>query len=197
MMGGMSSKKQGGLAAMVLTAAALVAWLLLDPSAPAGHPPTVTATSPASDAPATAPAAGYGSQSPGRSARETSSSVPRPRPGGTTAKTVKTAGPGGIPECAVNTLPPQVDEVLEAIGKGGPFNHPAKDGSRFGNYENNLPRKARNYYREYTVDTPGVSSRGARRIVTGGGTDTNPDVYYYTSDHYDSFCLVTGAGFGG
>ncbi len=54
----------------------------------------------------------------------------------------------------------------------------------FGNREGHLPRKPRGWYREYTVDTPGLSHRGARRIVTGGNP---PQTWHYTSDHYDSF----------
>ena len=34
------------------------------------------------------------------------------------------------------------------------------------------------------MDTPGLSHRGARRIVTGGNP---PREWYYTDDHYDSF----------
>ena len=54
----------------------------------------------------------------------------------------------------------------------------------FGNREGHLPRKPRGWYREYTVETPGLSHRGARRIVTGGDP---PREWYYTDDHYDSF----------
>jgi ribonuclease T1 len=54
----------------------------------------------------------------------------------------------------------------------------------FFNREGRLPSRPRGYYREYTVDTPGLGHRGARRIVTGGEP---PDVWYYTDDHYDSF----------
>ena len=46
--------------------------------------------------------------------------------------------------------------------------------------------KPRGYYHEYTVRTPGVKSRGARRIVCGG-TARTPDACYYTDDHYQSF----------
>ena len=42
--------------------------------------------------------------------------------------------------------------------------------------------RERGYYREYTVPTPGVSHRGARRIVVGRQGEL-----YYTSDHYRSF----------
>ena len=54
----------------------------------------------------------------------------------------------------------------------------------FGNREAHLPPRPRGYYREYTVDTPGLSHRGARRIVTGGQP---PEVWFYTEDHYASF----------
>ena len=40
------------------------------------------------------------------------------------------------------------------------------------------------YYREYTVPTPGVDHRGARRIVAGG------DELYWTDDHYSSFSRI-------
>ena len=54
----------------------------------------------------------------------------------------------------------------------------------FGNYEGLLPQQPRGYYHEYTVETPGARTRGARRIITGG---TPPVAYYYTDDHYRSF----------
>ena len=78
----------------------------------------------------------------------------------------------------------QVDNTLALIQQGGPYPYPDKDGTTFGNRENRLPAEARGYYREYTVPTPGVAHRGARRIVTGGNP---PTVYYLTLDPYDSF----------
>ena len=80
-------------------------------------------------------------------------------------------------------LPPEAQDTLALIAAGGPFPH-AQDGGVFGNREKRLPAKPRGYYREYTVDTPGLSHRGARRIVTAGQP---PEMYYYTDDHYDSF----------
>jgi len=80
-------------------------------------------------------------------------------------------------------LPPEARDTLRLIAKGGPFPH-RQDGSVFQNREGHLPKKPRGYYREYTVDTPGLDHRGARRIVTGGEP---PSEYYYTDDHYDSF----------
>jgi len=80
-------------------------------------------------------------------------------------------------------LPPEADTTLDAIERGGPFAHD-RDGSVFQNRERRLPERPRGYYREYTVETPGASDRGARRIVTGGDP---PEVFYYTNDHYRSF----------
>ena len=80
-------------------------------------------------------------------------------------------------------MPREAYDTIRLIQRGGPFPH-RQDGSVFGNRENRLPRKPRGYYREYTVDTPGLSHRGARRIVTGGDP---PEVWYYSDDHYDSF----------
>lgn len=87
---------------------------------------------------------------------------------------------------AVAQLPVQGQQVLTLIYRGGPFKHD-KDGTVFGNRERLLPLHPRGYYREYTVRTPGVSHRGARRIVCGGKQVTAPDACYYTEDHYASF----------
>ena len=80
-------------------------------------------------------------------------------------------------------LPREARDTIALIQRDGPFPH-RQDGSVFGNREQRLPQRPRGYYREYTVDTPGLGHRGARRIVTGG---TPPDAWYYTDDHYDSF----------
>jgi ribonuclease T1 len=87
-------------------------------------------------------------------------------------------------------LPPEARNTLDLIRQGGPFPYPRKDGSTFGNFEQRLPRQARNYYREYTVPTPGSRDRGPRRIVAGigqGGDVATSGEYYYTDDHYRSF----------
>ena len=84
-------------------------------------------------------------------------------------------------------LPEEARATLALIARDGPFPHP-QDGSVFGNREGRLPQKPRGYYREYTVETPGLNHRGARRIVTGGQP---PQRYYYTDDHYDSFRSFT------
>lgn len=96
-------------------------------------------------------------------------------------------------ECPLRTLPKQARTVATDITQGRPLAHPDNDGVRFGNYEGVLPRESKNYYREYTVDTPGLNHRGARRIVTGGGSKTDPDVWFYTDDHYETFCFIPDA----
>ncbi len=84
-------------------------------------------------------------------------------------------------EIAVAALPPEAQRILQLIKQGGPFAY-SRDGVTFGNYEKLLPLRGRGYYREYTVKTPGISSRGPRRIVVGREGES-----YYTDDHYASF----------
>lgn len=83
-------------------------------------------------------------------------------------------------------LPPQGRSMLTLIYQGGPFRHD-KDGVVFGNRERLLPAGMRGYYHEYTVRTPGVRHRGARRIVCGGLQPAAPEACYYSDDHYASF----------
>lgn len=101
----------------------------------------------------------------------------------------------------VAELPQEARETLQLIRRGGPYPH-ERDGVVFGNYEKLLPAAQRGHYREYTVMTPGVRHRGARRIVVGcerqhaGSSSTRPlqlaqcrdgGEFYYTADHYRSF----------
>ncbi len=95
-----------------------------------------------------------------------------------------------IPAVALSELPPEALHTLQLIRQGGPFPYPRKDGVTFGNFEKRLPVKRRGYYREYTVPTPGVKNRGARRLIAGAGRDgdvATSGEYYYTDDHYRSF----------
>jgi ribonuclease T1 len=89
----------------------------------------------------------------------------------------------------VADLPREGQTTYQKILKGGPFPY-EKDGTVFGNRERLLPSEARGFYREYTVRTPGVRHRGARRIVCGGPVPTDPKACYYTEDHYASFRLI-------
>ncbi len=86
-----------------------------------------------------------------------------------------------LADISVKALPPEARETLKLIEKGGPYPHD-RDGIVFGNFEKRLPLKERGYYHEFTVRTPGVKHRGARRIVTGKGGES-----YYSDDHYKTF----------
>ncbi|WP_298888581.1 ribonuclease domain-containing protein [uncultured Serinicoccus sp.] len=111
------------------------------------------------------------------------------------------AGPTGVDTrswddvsaCADTVLPPELEPVVDDIEDGGPYDYPGKDGSTFRNDEGYLPQESGGYYREFTVETPGLSHRGAKRVVAGGD-EIDPEVWYYTDDHYESFCEFAPAG---
>jgi ribonuclease T1 len=88
-------------------------------------------------------------------------------------------------EVALADLPKEARDTYALVGKGGPFPFD-RDGVAFGNRERLLPARPGDYYHEYTVRTPGVKTRGARRLVCGGPPRI-PDACYYTGDHYRSF----------
>ena len=93
--------------------------------------------------------------------------------------------PDALPEIAAKSLPAEARDVLARIRAGGPFAFD-RDGVVFGNREGSLPHQKRGYYHEYTVPTPGVHHRGARRIVCGAA----PADCYYTADHYRTFARI-------
>lgn len=111
--------------------------------------------------------------------------VPNRFPGG-----VGGGGPSGVGGRRLqlnNNDPEQITEVnrtLDLIEHNGPFPF-RQDGVVFQNRENRLPLHERGYYHEYTVITPGLTHRGARRIITG----TYPEIWY-TNDHYRSFFVI-------
>ena len=90
----------------------------------------------------------------------------------------------GLPVITLDELPPEALETLTLIEREGPFPF-RQDGTSFQNRERLLPRQPTGYYREYTVVTPGASTRGARRIVGGAQGER-----YYTDNHYDSFARI-------
>jgi guanyl-specific ribonuclease Sa len=94
--------------------------------------------------------------------------------------------------CTLSGLPAQADATVREILAGGPFPY-RQDGVIFDNRERRLPSEPHGYYHEFTVQTPGSDDRGARRIIAGGDHATEPDVLYYTGNHYSSFCQVSGA----
>jgi len=180
--------KKKTLAAQVigLLCAAIAVWTGINVSNDSGDS-TASSTSAASNAARLS--------TPSTSASPSSSRASGGSSSGKSGGSGSAGGSGGssLPSCPLNSLPTEADEVAHDILAGGPFDHPDEDGSHFGNYQRILPRKNSNFYREYTVETPGVGHRGARRIVVGGGSDTDPDVWYYTDDHYESFCEIPDA----
>jgi len=87
-------------------------------------------------------------------------------------------------EVRFHELPLEARETLALVKAGGPFPY-VQDGRVFSNREKLLPPKAKGYYHEYTVRTPGARDRGARRIVAGSGGE-----YFYSGDHYRSFSRI-------
>ena len=114
--------------------------------------------------------------------------VEQTRPGELAGEVPDVAPPAApAPSQSADTLPAllagEARQPRVLLQRAGPLPQ-RQHGSVFQNREGRLPRQARGYYREYTVDTPGLDHRGARRIVTGGKP---PREYYYTDDHYESF----------
>ncbi|TWP45273.1 ribonuclease N [Lentzea tibetensis] len=118
-------------------------------------------------------------------ARDVASTVPP----ADTAPTIVSSGapnaPSGMQTKALSSLPPEAGKTYQLIKSNGPFPYPRNDGVTFQNREKRLPAKKSDYYREYTVPTPGSQDRGARRLITG-----QQEELYYTQDHYDSFVVV-------
>ncbi|MGV0409592.1 ribonuclease domain-containing protein [Corynebacterium resistens] len=101
--------------------------------------------------------------------------------------------PSGINKCNVASLPKEAEKQIKDILHDAPPDDGPADGKHFGNYENILPKQKSSYYREYTVKTTGLNHRGERRLVVGGGSKTNPEVWYYSGDHFESFCQIPDA----
>jgi guanyl-specific ribonuclease Sa len=117
--------------------------------------------------------------------------APAPSSSSVSASAAASAGtsvPGsasGLKVQALSSLPAQATETWKLIGKNGPFPYPRNDGVPFQNREKVLPAQSADYYREYTVPTPGSQDRGARRLVTGSKQEV-----FYTGDHYATFVVV-------
>lgn len=125
---------------------------------------------------------------------------PQPTPDTGEASQVQTHEPGagstdpdsGLPWIRVDDLPDEALETIDLIEQDGPYPHPCCDDTTFRNDEGLLPDHPRGYYREYTVETPGLDHRGALRIVTGDGGE-----FYWTEDHYESFARIRFESSGG
>lgn len=105
--------------------------------------------------------------------------------GGTVSATTADAAASSVGSICYSDLPSQAYTTLRLIDQGGPFPY-SQDGVVFQNREGVLPKQSTGYYHEYTVKTPGSSTRGARRIVTGEEYQED----YYTGDHYATFDLI-------
>lgn len=93
-------------------------------------------------------------------------------------------GPRTLPNRAPFDDPAVADGVnatLDRIQAGSRHPH-AQDGTVFRNRDELLPLRRNNYYREYTVETPGAGNRGTRRIVVGEQGEV-----YYSHEHYRDF----------
>lgn len=90
-----------------------------------------------------------------------------------------------LPVIGFAQLPGEARDTALLLRRGGPFPY-ARDGIAFGNRERLLPQREHGYYREYTVPTPGLTHRGARRIVAGRQGEL-----YYTDDHYRTFKRIS------
>ncbi|MEV7564281.1 ribonuclease domain-containing protein [Streptomyces tanashiensis] len=115
----------------------------------------------------------------------TAAPAPAPVAAVSAATVTPAAALASVGDICYSDLPAQAYDTLRLIDAGGPFPY-RQDGVVFQNREGVLPAHSAGYYHEYTVKTPGVSTRGARRIVTGSAAEED----YYTSDHYATFDLV-------
>ena len=100
----------------------------------------------------------------------------------TTTTTATIAPPvSGVATVKLADLPPEAQHTVKLVLAGGPYPY-QRDGVVFENRERHLPTHASGYYHEYTVVTPGASTRGTRRIIKGGRGEL-----FYTDDHYGRF----------
>ncbi|MGW0117363.1 ribonuclease domain-containing protein [Streptomyces sp. NPDC003327] len=111
-----------------------------------------------------------------------------PAPAPVAVSSTAAAATAAYGDICFSDLPVQAHDTLRLIDAGGPFPY-RQDGAVFQNREGLLPAHSTGYYHEYTVKTPGVTTRGARRIVTGSAWQED----YYTADHYASFDLIDHA----
>ena len=115
-----------------------------------------------------------------------SAEAPAPRGPSIESPTTEHAQAAHAPQANTSNLPVEAIETLRKIQSGERLPY-RRDGVVFENRERLLPDKPRGYYHEYTVPTPGLNHRGARRIVTGGKP---AEIWYYSADHYRSFRQV-------
>lgn len=140
----------------------------------AASPATDTPTPPSTRTPTVSP-------TPRPSATPTASPTRTRAPPTATPTATRIRSQSGLPFILYKDLPPEAKETIRLIDNNGPFPF-RQDDTTFQNREGILPAKPRGWYREFTVVTPGLNHRGARRIVEG-----EDGLLFYTDDHYDSF----------
>lgn len=165
---------------LLVAAAALVVWFL-SPADQEDQPSGSDDPTTSSDSRSASP-----SSSPTHELTQTTTPSTEPTTFPSTPPASERTDPAsGLPLVGLADLPPEAARTVELIDAGGPFPEPDHDGGTFGNREELLPDEPYGYYREYTVPTPGLASRGARRIVAGQGGEL-----YWTADHYSSFSRI-------
>lgn len=88
-----------------------------------------------------------------------------------------------LPGLVVITDPSELNPLIDTAGlvqRRGPFPFD-EDGAVYENLQGRLPQQPRGYYREYTVPTPNVQGRGARRLVAGEGGE----LYYWRPERVE------------
>jgi RHS repeat-associated protein len=104
-----------------------------------------------------------------------------------TALQVAADGESGAQKAGLPFRDPALDsrvrQTIENIDNG--VTRYRQDGTIFQNREGLLPKEGVGYYREFTVDNPATSGRGAERVIVGANGET-----YFTPDHYDSFVRI-------
>ncbi len=102
------------------------------------------------------------------------------------------ARPGSPGVVHSNELPPPFEDTARQVKQGGPFNFSHSEGETFHNVGGHLPDMDLGYYRSYTVQFRRDlhKGRGTMRLVTGGWEPRNPDVWYFTREHYSDFKRV-------
>jgi ribonuclease T1 len=165
---------------LLVAAAALVVWFFT-PADQDGAPSSSGDPTTSSDARSASP-----SSSPTHELTQTNTPSTEPTTFPSTPPASEGTDPAsGLPLVRLADLPPEAARTVALIVAGGPFPEPDHDGGTFGNREELLPDEPYGYYREYTVPTPGLETRGARRIVAGQGGEL-----YWTADHYRSFSRI-------
>nr|WP_042194290.1 ribonuclease domain-containing protein [Kibdelosporangium sp. MJ126-NF4]CEL21221.1 Guanyl-specific ribonuclease Sa [Kibdelosporangium sp. MJ126-NF4]CTQ96212.1 Guanyl-specific ribonuclease Sa [Kibdelosporangium sp. MJ126-NF4] len=161
----MGSRKRITFALVGLVILVVAGWLVREASTDSTPSPA-----PASSAPSSSSAPGTSAPGTSGASSGASSTVP--------------GQSSGLRIMALSKLPKEATATWRLIESGGPYPYP-RDGVVFENREKRLPVAAKEYYHEYTVQTPDSRDRGARRLIYGKEREL-----YYTENHYDSFVLV-------